>query len=44
MKPFRILPVLLSLLLLGGCTFPSGDDLLGRTQAIDQLSIPAVRA
>ena len=28
MKSFRILPVLLSLLLLGGCTFPSGDDLL----------------
>ena len=28
MKPFRILPLLLSLLLLGGCTFPSGDDLL----------------
>ena len=28
MKPIRIIPVLLSLLLLGGCTFPSGDDLL----------------
>lgn len=28
MKPIRMIPVLLSLLLLGGCTFPSGDDLL----------------
>lgn len=28
MKPIRILPVLLSFLLLGGCTFPSGDELL----------------
>ncbi|MBS6639739.1 MAG: hypothetical protein KH295_01635 [Clostridiaceae bacterium] len=28
MKPIRIIPVLLSLLMLGGCTFPSGDDLL----------------
>ena len=28
MKSFRIIPALLSLLLLGGCTFPSGDDLL----------------
>ena len=28
MKPIRMIPELLSLLLLGGCTFPSGDDLL----------------
>ncbi len=28
MKPIRILSVLLSLLVLSGCTFPSGDDLL----------------
>ena len=28
MKPIRVIPLLLSLLLLGGCTFPSGDDLL----------------
>lgn len=28
MKPFRMLSVLLSLLVLSGCTFPSGDELL----------------
>ena len=28
MKPIRIVPLLLSLRMLGGCTFPSGDDLL----------------
>ena len=28
MKPIRMIPVLLSLLLLGGCAFPSGDELL----------------
>lgn len=28
MKPIRMLSVLLSLLVLSGCTFPSGDDLL----------------
>ena len=28
MKPIRMLTVLLSLLVLSGCTFPSGDDLL----------------
>ena len=28
MKSVRILPVLMSLLLLAGCTMPSGDELL----------------
>ena len=33
MRSLRILPALLFLLLLGGCVFPSGDELLAAPRA-----------
>lgn len=41
MRSLRILPALLFLLLLGGCVFPSGDELLAAAQTIQQLPKPA---